>query len=712
MRYFQYVILLLALLSGATGCATFSKSTGSEAALPDQQSPSSEQAAPASPDADKSAATSAGVVELLSLPQYGKPVVTKGVYEKEFDVRQLRLDETPVAINVDGMPIADFITHAFGEVLKVPYYLDEQLKALKTPVTLRMTEEALPATALEVAVSVLEENGIDVTQRAGTLYIRKTRPVQIAYKAGFGRDLAGNEGQVMQFVAIRHIEVGVASSLIKELLNPKAKIQRTGNNDNLLLLIGDAAEVKAVIDFLTMVDVPYMAEGKAFLLHLTYWNAKEFGVELTRVMQALGYRFTSQLGRGGIMLMPLDYLKSIMVVSPDENTTAAILEWKGRLDTAEAMGTERRAFTYKPKYARASDLATALTSLLGLSSSAPGAASPAPSMSASQAYSAGGQQQQAAAQVRGAAAGPTRTAASDVMVSAEPTRNLLLVFGTATDYRNILAYMTDLDVPPRQVLIEATIAEVTLKDDLRFGMEWFMRNSMEGGNYSMGTYGKLGVDQANGFLYQFVSDSYKFQYAFNAFAQKNLINIISTPRLVVLDNQEASMHVGTEIPVVSSEASSGDVGGNDGSSIMRNIQYRSTGISLNVKPTINSEGLLTLTISQEVSEAQSNSLSGIDSPIILSRNISTNIVAMDGQTVVLGGIISENKSDTKGKVPLLSDLPILGHLFKTYSEGSTRTELIVMLKPTIITDLDDMRRITRSLAEEFENLKISEGAYK
>jgi general secretion pathway protein D len=206
-----------------------------------------------------------------------------------------------------------------------------------------------------------------------------------------------------------------------------------------------------------------------------------------------------------------------------------------------------------------------------------------------------------------------------------------------------------------------------------------------------------------GLVYQFISDSGKFNVAINAFALDDKVNILSTPRLMVLDNQEATIQVGTDIPIITGEVTAGDVTQAQ-PSILRNIQYRNTGVILRVKPTINTEGLLTLNISQEVSEMGSNP-PGINSPTILMRRINTTVVASQGETIVLGGLISESKGFTVSKIPLLGDIPLLGMLFKTTSKDDKKTELIIFLKPTIITNIDQAAKITNDLKKELKWLK-------
>jgi len=183
----------------------------------------------------------------------------------------------------------------------------------------------------------------------------------------------------------------------------------------------------------------------------------------------------------------------------------------------------------------------------------------------------------------------------------------------------------------------------------------------------------------------------------NYFAQKNLINILSSPKIVVVDNQSATLNVGTEVPVLNSSSSTTDKTG--AQTISQSVQYRSTGIILSVRPTIHSNNSLMLQITQTVSEAQANSTSTISSPMVLTRNINTNVVLKSEQTLMLGGLIRENKSTTDSKVPLLGDIPLIGNLFKVTQISSDKTELIVMIRPIVLNTTNDANIITNSFKE-------------
>jgi len=247
------------------------------------------------------------------------------------------------------------------------------------------------------------------------------------------------------------------------------------------------------------------------------------------------------------------------------------------------------------------------------------------------------------------------------------------------------------------VLIEATIAELTLTDDLSYGIEWYIQNKMQQGTYTVDTLGKLGsgLGLGNAGLYSvFTSDSQRFQAAVNLFAQQNKVNILSTPRIMVLDNQTASLNVGAQVPILGGSTTSSSIASTGVTVSTEAVQYVTTGISVSVTPTINTEGLLTLQISVTDSQAVPNSTSTINSPQITNNSLSTSVVATTSQTILLGGMMSDSVTDNESKVPLLGDIPLIGNLFKTRSKNKTKTELIIMLTPKILTSGEAASKVT------------------
>lgn len=627
--------------------------------------------------------------------------------EDEFDPENLKISEEQVLINADRAPFFDFILYVFGEVLKVPFIIEEDLRNLSIPITLR-TPEPIPAKdALKMIISLLEKNNIKVSSKWGALYIYKPKilPSDPPRSISIGTEITDTSAKLLHIIPLKYIKASDIIPIITETYKGVVNIKPFAK-DNSIIITGSGFHIKNIIEAIKKIDMPYLENKHIMMINLTYWRAEDFIRQLSEILQSLGIPIAKSQYEPGISLVPVKHLNSIIAVLPDENAKKILIEWAKRLDVPESAGTEEKLFIYYPLYTRASELVEAVKRLYTsqLSSSPFGTYSLSVSPTS---------QPQTIKPLEPKTSSPLSSPTQEkpassisfsmesLKISSDDKRNIVMVISSPSTYKLLLELFKALDKPPRQVLIETVIAEVTLKDDLKYGVEWYIKNKMSDGIYTIQTLGQLGVSTLGGLIYQFVSDTEKFKLLLNLFAQKNLINILSTPRLLVLDNEEATINVGMDVPIVTGEQTTSSVSTTTGVGIVRTFQYRTTGITLKVKPTINTEGLLTLNITQEVSQAQTNTISAIESPVILLRKINTSITAPSGHTIVLGGLIEENKSSSEVKVPIIGDIPLLGHLFKNKTEGVTKTELIIMLTPKILSTTDELLKITEDLKRDF-----------
>ncbi|MBF0344110.1 MAG: hypothetical protein HQL06_07750 [Nitrospirae bacterium] len=639
-------------------------------------------------------------VESIKMPSYEMAAKDRLALELEtVDPKRLALESKPVMINVDGMPLSDFIIYAVGDALKVTFFIDEAVKGMKTPVTLRMTKEMSAASVLDIVVELLRQKGLLVGEKAGSLYILKSASSGEPVDVRVGRGQAVSSMPVVQIINLKYVAAADLAPLIGELYKGGLTI-KTYPKDNAIILVGPASAMKEVINFIDIMDAPYLQHKKLSLMRLVYWRPEEFVAQLTSILKGLGFHVASEHRDPGVMLIQIKFLNSVLVSAPDEQTTSFVLQWKDRLDTAESAGTEEKIFSYVPRYSKASELVESIQKLYGtvmhktdaLTSktkienrpSTTGAVSTATTLAP--------------------ASTPTVTelTTQGLKIAADDRRNIIMFMTTPSTYRNILGLLREIDTPPRQVLIEATIAEMDIDDQTNMGFEWYLSGRMLDSKFSLTTLGQLGLDKSAGLLYHLTADNTKVEALINMLATDKKIEILSKPHLMVMDNTEATIQIGNDVPIISSEVSSTDVTTSaTNPSVLRNVQYKSTGVMMKLKPTINAEGLVTLEISQEVSEAQTNQTSKIDSPLILKRRINTTVIASNGQTVVIGGIRSKNVDTTETKVPFLGDIPILGNIFKNSSDRVRRTELIVLITPKILSNADDASNVTKDIKDSF-----------
>jgi general secretion pathway protein D len=286
-----------------------------------------------------------------------------------------------------------------------------------------------------------------------------------------------------------------------------------------------------------------------------------------------------------------------------------------------------------------------------------------------------------------------------ITITSDDSNNAIVVYATQRQYDVVADALRKLDIRPLQVVIEAAITEVTLTKELQYGVQWSFGFGQNTVSYSEGTTAAP-VQNFPGFSYLFTNGT-TISATINALASITNVKVLSAPKLLVLNNHTAALQVGDEVPIET--ASSSSVIGSD-SPIVNSIDYLDTGVILKVTPRVNDGGLVLLDISQEVSDVASTPTSSaqIQSPTIEQRRIASSIAVQDGQTIALGGLIRDTRTDENDGVPLLKDIPVLGNLFKNTDNQDTRTELLVLLTPRVIKNPTDAQAITDELRQEIK----------
>jgi general secretion pathway protein D len=279
----------------------------------------------------------------------------------------------------------------------------------------------------------------------------------------------------------------------------------------------------------------------------------------------------------------------------------------------------------------------------------------------------------------------------------DDVNNSLVIMARPGVWRMIEEALRKLDVVPLQVLIEATVAEVTLNDDLRYGVQSFFDEGNTTTTLSSIASGTI-ASTFPGF--SFVFDDGNIRTILDALDSVTDIRIISAPQVLVLDNRTAELQVGDQVPV----STQSSVSNTDGTApTVNTVDFRDTGTVLRVTPRVNASGVVNLEIEQEQSSAVATTSSGIDSPTIQQRRLRTTVLVNSGETVALGGLISDTQTDAKSGIPLLSSIPILGNLFGSTSETGRRTEILILVTPRVIRNQEEARSVTRDLRETLHN---------
>lgn len=623
--------------------------------------------------------------------------------------------EDTVQLNLDAVTLAELAETVFGQKLRRDYIIDPGLVNFAGRITIRMTQAVPQGRIPAILAEILRSYDIFLVEKEGRFIfmpLASAASVEPAFQYG-KKPPADAAGLVCQVFPLNHVSFAQLDLVIRRFLS-KAGQTAGDQSSNSLILIDLPERVRSIAAIIGLLDDTVFEAVRMEAVKTTYWSPSALVEQVMEVLKVESVPFIKpgQSPRG-VYLLPVDRTREIYLFFSQDDWKDLVLKRIAGLDRPEGLTGGVRTFVYFPKNSSALDLGEIVASVLGESGGA-GGASGGEARAGAPPAQAGAGQTGTAPPAEEAAAKAARTPVKTKSVIVDEKRNALIMTVEPTIWESLLDLLEQLDIPPKQVLIEAVIGELTLDKQSQLGLEWFVKHNIDVNAKTLageaGTQGGLGLGTA-GFVYSLVSDDERFQVAVNAFISENKFKILSSPRIVGVDNEMHSINVGTDVPTVSSEAAAGSLVSEGTTSLLRNITYRKTGVILKVTPVIHESGLVTLTIDQEVSEAQTNSISPqLQSPLILSRNIQTKLLARDGQTVFIGGLISRTISGTKSGIPILSQIPLLGALFKTKSSGDRQTELVILLTPHIIRDDTAFEYATQEfkdkLLKDFESIRI------
>ncbi len=611
-----------------------------------------------------------------------------------------------VRLNFDGASLRQVVDAILGEVMGVNYTIDPSVEGT---VIFSSTAPLAQADMLTVLETILQMHGATLVDLGGSYAVLAGSPtVGTAQITPVGGDAPPPliVGTGVTIVPLRYIGANAAAQFIQPLVSLPEQI-RVDDARNLLLFVGNAAERQNVVRTLGEIDVDWMAGRSVGIFPLQTATPDSLIPELEGLYAPLeGF---DQQARG-VRFLPMSRLNAVLAIASQPDQLVEIERWVQRLDRGS--GSSVQFFVYQLQHTAARDLAALLNESFG-EALQPSAAPIG--------FDAGMQpavRDEYGDLAEGALGGPLAGGLggdagllapggggdgllANIKVVADEAANALVIRATPQAYQLIEQTIRRLDRAPLQVLIEATIAEVVLNDQLRYGVQYFFSSgSVEAG---FNTSSAAGATRNSNILeplaqlpgFNFIFTPGNSNITIDALARVTDVQVLSSPSLVVQDNSEAILTVGDEVPLITRTAQSID---NPDAPIVANIEYRETGVILEVRPRINTNNVVTLDVSQEVSRVQDTVASRRDeNPIIAQRRIASTVNVTSGQTVVLGGLIQNGSTQAEDKVPLLGDIPVLGNLFRSVNNESQRTELIVFITPRVIRNAEDAREISEEL---------------
>jgi general secretion pathway protein D len=574
---------------------------------------------------------------------------------------------TEYRLNLVDAPIASAVKNVLGDILQLNYTIDPRVRGT---ITLQTSAPVSKNTLVDILETTLAANGFAVVKSSGTYQIvplsealATTPSVSVPSMANRG------PGMKIQVVELQYISAEEMRTILAPI-SRDGSVLRVDNARNYIMIAGTNPDLAAMREAIQVFDVDWM-RGMSVALHPLKTSRPD------AVAKELETIFRAQEGPGTnlIKFVPNERLNSVLVITSRPQLLARAQGWIRQLDRL-ASTSDEQLFVYAIQNRSAEEMAKVLQSVLSGKSGDPLQKTPAVSPDLQQDLIEG-QPPTADATSSGEQGAPS--------VVADVENNALLISTTSRGYERIERILRQIDVLPTQVMLEAVIAEVTLTDELKFGVRWFFEN----GDFSIGF-----SDLANGgtgpsfpgMAWSFASSSLEF--TLNALSSVTNVKVISSPTLMALNNQEATLQIGDQVPIVTRTATSVD---DPDAPTVNTITMKDTGIILNVTPRVNTSGRVLLDIEQEASSVVRTTTSGIDSPTIQQRKVQTRVAVNDGEALIIGGLIQERKTNQRGQVPILGEIPVLGNAFKNKTNTIERTELVIFIRPKVVRNVDQAR---------------------
>jgi general secretion pathway protein D len=637
------------------------------------------------------------------------------VHKKEEKPPAPPSDAPDVALNFDNADIYE-VLNVFSEILGINYMVDPRVKGV---VTIRTTGKVSREQLMVLFHKILELNGVTAVKKEGFYEIvpatELKRSAVISPEGNKQTALRAPGTAAIQIISLKYISSTELVGVIKPFLSEAGDVYQYPLL-NTLLLVDTPDNVRRVADIVRTLDTNTFDRVHFKLYSLQNASVEDVGKELKEAFDAT--KLQQVLGRTVIFnFTPIPRINSVLVVSSILELFDKVGDVLKKLDSA-ASENEAKVYVYRVQNGRAEDILGVLQDIYG---EGEGGARPAKKETKTkETYSAG------TGTRTGTRTGETKTTkspttrygestassfqtlAGEVKIACDETNNSVLIRATPRDYRSVLNTIKSLDVYPRQVVIEVLIAEITLDDTTSMGLEW-AKIGAQGKGSQIGVLSNLTGETpriSTGLAYT-INYTDSFVSALRGLAEENKVDVLASPTIIASNNEEAKIDISREVPIITTETTTTNttqIGVPQ--TIDRSIQYRDTGIILTVTPHINDQGLVKLELNQEVSNVDETAqVKGIDSPVFSKRVATTTLTVQDGQSIIIGGLIRHDKNRLRSGVPVLSKLPVVGFLFGFHQEKITKTELMLLLTPRVIENIEEADLVTAEFRQKLGEVR-------
>ncbi|MBL8519170.1 MAG: type II secretion system secretin GspD [Betaproteobacteria bacterium] len=617
-------------------------------------------------------------------------------------------------LNFEATDIRAIVQSILGDYLRESFAIHPQASGTAT---IRLSRPVSRKDLIPILEMLLRQNNLVMVREEG-LY--KILPAAAGTRGTITPQVAQGPAQLPPGYSVQIVQLKYAGAadmqriLTPYATDPMATIQVDAVR-NLVILSGTQRELKHLLEIVELFDVDFLSGYSVGLFPMST-DVKALAADLDKIF---GDATKSPLA-GIVRIIPIERMNGLLVVSTQPRYLEEARKWIERLDRSGGVSGGMRLHVYQVQHGKAEKLAQLLSDIYGNkqgSGTAPSLAPgqrPATIATPATPTSPGTPAAPAATQPSVSFSGSGVSVSKDVRIIADNDNNSLLILASPSDYETIQGALRQLDVPRRQVSVEVLVAEVELTDNLQFGVEAFInsqRDNLTGALRSSSTAlparpallaDKTPLEQlargANGLqLVNAVGGN--IRGVIQALGTDGRAQVVSTPRVLVLDNEKASINVGTQISV-----DTGTSTGGTNSNIVTARQYISTGVILTVTPRINSGGRVTLDVVQEVS-SPGNADPGVNPPIN-QRKAQTVVTVGSGETMVLAGMIQKDTGTSSTGIPLISKIPLVGALFGTQGYRNRRTELVILITPTVVSGGEEIRALTDEIRAKMPLLEV------
>jgi len=671
----------------------------------------------------------------------------------------VQLSTTPnpgVTLKFDNADMYDVIQVILGDILKLDYIIDPSVQG-------RITLKSTGAISMADIFSTLET----ALSTANIAIVRQGKVYKVVRDANASRDAVGQTGVgpasvVMQIIPLQFVQASQMVNTLRNFVGPQAAITNDPTNRH-LIVVDRAANVEKIVDMVRTLDADYLAQVNIRLVTLRHAEAAEVAKELEGLFKTSGLFNWTGTDAAKAYFLPVARMNALLVATSNERVMQAAEQWIKTLDAEPQDGLGAYVHIYPVANSNAVHLANLVTQIFGGTPPAQnnanqgaaglpsanstafagsagsgagglGAAAGATGLGAT-GGAAGAQTTNAATRTieRGSVpgqagqAGSGRGLSGTVQVIPDEVTNTLVVRASAQDYQQIRKVLERLDNRARQVMVQVMVAEVVLTDALQYGVEWWLKSVLShSGNSWPGYVGLSNADRTlavaspgatptatndikSGLNYAVFGSAGQVIGMLNVLSQDTDVNVLSTPHVLASDGKVARVEVGDEVPIITQTVSTPTSGGlltGSSFSTSNSVQYRPTGILLEVKPSITATGQVALSISQEVSSLGNRiSAGGSEYPSFQKRKVTTDATVENGKTIMLAGLIEDRNNDGVSGVPILKDVPVVGALFGTTSKRRTKTELLITITPYVVNTREEGERLAESFQASVQQLQ-------